>query len=203
MYLLCRTIILVISTWDGFSMHWCRICYLCVQWLYFWSQLLILYISFWCRVNCLTIKMLLILESDAHFVCHCTGKLYRTALSYCATSFSQWFKVSSAYISLLGLHNWCEQAGKLVFLCLLSSLFLLTPSSHLRSMLFLDIEMISFYLWSSPVCVIDLVTWQALQVDFYPHASVLDTYTIVLDLCLLSSVWELCLMSTVTELCPL
>ena len=83
------------------------------------------------------------------------------------------------------------------------SLFLLTPSSHLRSMLFLDIEMISFYLWSSPVCVIDLVTWQALQVDLYPLASVLDTYTIVLDLCPLSSVWELCPMSTVTELCPL
>ena len=118
MYLLCRIIMLVISTWDGFSMHWCRIRYVCVQWLYFWNQLLILYISFWCRVNCLTIKMLLILESDAHFVCHCTGKLYRTALSYCATSFSQWFKVSSAYISLLGLHNWCEQAGKLVFLML-------------------------------------------------------------------------------------
>ena len=44
--------------------------------------------------------------------------------------------------------------------------FLLTPSSHLRSMVFLDIEMISLYLCSSPVCVIDLVTWQALQVDF-------------------------------------
>ena len=96
-----------------------------------------------------------------------------------------------------------NKLGSWSSLCLLSSLFLLTPSSHLRSMLFLDIEMISFYLWSSPVCVIDLVTWQALQVDLYPLASVLDTYTIVLDLCLLSSVWELCLMSTVTELCPL
>ena len=71
-----------------------------------------------------------------------------------------------------------NKLGSWSSLCLSSSLFLLTPSSHLRSILFLDIEMINFYLWSSPVCVIDLVTWQALQVDFYPHASVLDTYTI-------------------------